>query len=94
MTNDQPLREIESSSRSCQVFEALYNTSFAISWKLITTCLIKPNLMEKMGPYFSAQDVKVWCGFFWSIAINCPTLKALGLLHTKVQSPNISIHIT
>lgn len=82
MTNDQPFREIESSSRSCQVFEVLDNTSFAISWKLITACLIKPNLMEKMGPYFSAQDVKVWCGFFF---VNCNRLP-------NIESPRLATH--
>ncbi len=53
----------------------LYRTSFAISGEVITTCLIEPTLMEKMGPYFSAQDVKVWCGFSF---INCNKLPNTG----------------
>ncbi len=50
MLNDQPFYEDHKFSISCQVHDVLYGTSFAISGEVITTCLIEPTLMEKMGP--------------------------------------------
>jgi hypothetical protein len=52
-----------------------YNTSFAISGDVMTTCLTEPTWIENMGPYFAAQVVKLRCGFF---SVSCKRLPNNG----------------